>query len=144
MIRYKLTQDTRTNSKYQYKWYGRAVCTEVVDLAGMSEHMAKHNTSFTRGQIMSVLTDMTVCIKEILSESKKVKIPDLVIFYPTFHSLPADSAAEFDPRTLVENIRIGATGTGGMSAKALRDVSSIGYQPIVDKPKPPVRNSTGS
>ena len=42
--------------------------------------MSNHNTPYSKGAIMGMLTDMVGCIKELLLEGKNVKIADLAIF----------------------------------------------------------------
>ena len=74
MIRYKKYQNRiKTSSNYK-KWYARAVADETVGLDELSEHMAQHNTPYSKGCIKGVLRDMVDCIKEILLQGKNVKI----------------------------------------------------------------------
>ena len=42
--------------------------------------MSDHNSPYSAGMIKGVLTDMVVCIKELLLDGKSVKIDDLAIF----------------------------------------------------------------
>jgi hypothetical protein len=77
MILYKLRQNTNKFNELSYgKYYAVPVINETVDLDGLSEHMANHNTPFSPGAIKGMLTDMVICIKELLLDGKAVKIED--------------------------------------------------------------------
>ena len=80
MIRYILRKNTNSKSRAYNKWFAFPVIEQTVDLEALAEHMADHNTPFSKGAIKGILTDMVACIKELLLEGKNVKIADLAIF----------------------------------------------------------------
>jgi nucleoid DNA-binding protein len=49
-------------------------------MTGLAEHMANHNTPYSQGTIMGILTDMVTCIKELLLDGKSVRIDNLAVF----------------------------------------------------------------
>ena len=80
MILYVLKKNKNSKSAAYGKYFAYPVIEETVTLDGLAEHMASHNTPYSKGAIKGMLTDMVSCIKELLLEGKNVKIADLAIF----------------------------------------------------------------
>lgn len=68
-----------------------AVSTGTLDLEALAEHMAGHNTPFSKGTIYGVLKDMVACIRELCLEGKSVQIPDLASFSVKILTRAADT-----------------------------------------------------
>lgn len=116
MIRYKKYQVTGVNSPLKGLWYARPVIEETLDIDALSKHMSKHNTPFSPGVIKGVLADMVSCIKELILDSKNVKLDDLAIFsvgIVSDHGAP--SAAEFKVSENVKGLKLRARATGELS-----------------------------
>ena len=137
MIRYKKYQNRIKTSANYKKWYARAVADETIGIDELSEHMAQHNTPYSKGCIKGVLRDMVDCIKELLLEGKSVKIPDLAIFYVGIKNMPGGAETEeaFNVGENVKNVRMLARATGSLSPKKLDlDVTLKRATTIVGKP----------
>ena len=85
MLELNITKNTNTNLQANGfdpngKYYARAEVKQTYDLKKLAKHMHAHNTSFSTGLIVGVLTDMVVCIKELALEGNVVKIDDLGLF----------------------------------------------------------------
>lgn len=107
----KLYQSNRkgvTNGKY----YARATWREQYDLPKLAKHMTEHNSAFSRGQMLSVLTDIVSCIRELCLDSKKVKLDNLGFFYPSIHSMGANNIEDFSVKKHVIGVRIKFVGCG--------------------------------
>ena len=66
MIRVKLYQNKNEKNETAFKkWYPRVVNEETIGLDELSEHMASHNTPFSKGAIKGILTDAVACAKNI-------------------------------------------------------------------------------
>lgn len=62
MIRVKLYQNKNEKNETAFKkWYPRVVNEETIGLDELSEHMASHNTPFSKGAIKGILTDAANC-----------------------------------------------------------------------------------
>ena len=48
MIRYKKYQNQTKSTPLSGKWLARAVADETLDTRALAEHMAKHNTPYSR------------------------------------------------------------------------------------------------
>lgn len=92
---------SHANNGTKGKFYLRPVYDETVELDQLADHMASHNTPFSKGQLLAVLTDFVGCIKELCMDSKTVRIDGLGIFEARVRSKGAKTLKEF---TLSENI----------------------------------------
>lgn len=99
-MRYTIHQ-SKVNNGTKGKFYLRPVYDETVGLDELAEHMASHNSPFSKGQLLAILTDIVGCIKELCLESKSVRIDGLGIFEARVRSKGAKTLKEF---TLSENI----------------------------------------
>ena len=91
MILIKLAKNKNKTIKEAYgKYYARPVVTETIGIDELAEHMASHNTPFSKGAIKGLLTDMVSCVKELVLQNKAVKIDNLP-------SSPSASSTRWEP-----------------------------------------------
>ncbi len=108
------------NSAAYQKWYPRVQPEETIGLDELSEHMASHNTPFSKGAIKGILTDAVVCTKELLLLGKNVKFPDLAIFSIGL-KVKGGSATkeEWTVAKYIEGLKLRARATGELSSSNL-------------------------
>lgn len=99
-MRYTIHQ-SKVNNGTKGKFYLRPVYDETVGLDELAEHMASHNSPFSKGQLLAILTDIVGCIKELCLESKSVRIDGLGIFEARVRSKGAKARPEF---SIAENV----------------------------------------
>lgn len=81
MIRIVLYQNTNQKIAEAYgKCFPRVVSDETIGLEELATHMASHNTPYSKGAILGMLTDAAACTKELLLLGKNVKFADIAIF----------------------------------------------------------------
>ena len=81
MIRIVLYQNTNQKiAEACGKWFPRVVSYETIGLEELAAHMASHNTPYSKGAILGMLTDAAACTKELLLLGKNVKFADIAIF----------------------------------------------------------------
>lgn len=115
----KLNQNAKMPEAYG-KYYAYPVITQTVDIDGLAEHMASHNTPFSKGAIKGMITDMVSCVKELTLQGFAVKIDDLAIFSIGIRNKEgADSEKEFTIAKNIDGFRLRARGTGEFSAKTI-------------------------
>ena len=68
------------------KAYANLQLNGVIDIDALAAHMADHNSVYTKGTIVGVLTDMCHCIKEAITEGNAVQLGDLGRFAPSITS----------------------------------------------------------
>ena len=120
MILYVLKQNKNSKSAAFGKWFAYPVIEETVTLDGLAEHMSSHNTPYSKGAIMGMLTDMVSCIKELLLEGKNVKIADLAIFSLGIkNNSGAVSEDVFTVSKHIKGVKLRARATGELIAKSL-------------------------
>lgn len=125
-IFYRKYKNMNTASKAYGKWFGRAVTMgKTVTLEDLAEHMAQHNTPYSEGVIKGVLTDMVNCIRELVLESKSVKIPNLCIFSAGIKTTGANKAEDFSAATNVLSAYLKARSTGRFTREEVTKKASI-------------------
>ena len=126
MILYILKKNNNSQSKGYGKSYAYPVIEETVNLDGLAEHMSNHNTPYSKGAIKGMLTDMVVCIKELLLEGKNVKIADLAIFSLGIKNASGEEdPANFTVARNVRGVKLRARATGKLITKNLNMVASL-------------------
>ena len=114
MILIKLAKNKNKTIKEAYgKYYARPVVTETIGIDELAEHMASHNTPFSKGAIKGLLTDMVSCVKELVLQNKAVKIDNLAIFsIGIINKMGAASIKEWSLAKLHEGYRASSRATG--------------------------------
>ena len=80
----KVTENSETETAG--KMYARVSYKQTMDLHDMAQHMAEHNTAFSEGLIVGVLTDFVKCVREMVLNGNTVKVGNLAIFKATVES----------------------------------------------------------
>ena len=77
----KVTENSET--EMAGKTYARVNYKQSLTISDMARHMAEHNTVFSEGSILGVLTDFVKCVREMVLNGNTVKIANLAIFKAT-------------------------------------------------------------
>ena len=123
MLLYKVQQLNGKFTKGLY--YAVPVITQTLDLDKLAEHMANHNTPYSKGAIKGILTDMVSCVRELTMDGYAVKIPDLAIFSIGFHCSGAISEEEFSTTKNISGFHLRARGTGEFSGSSINLDASL-------------------
>ena len=76
-----LTKNTNESIQGTYgKYYPRVEYKGTMNTLELAKHIASHTTSFSKGEINGMLTDLVGCIKELCLLGYVVKIDDLGLF----------------------------------------------------------------
>ena len=110
----KVTESSETETAG--KLYARVSYKQSMDLHDMAHHMAEHNTAFSEGLIVGVLTDFVKCVREMVLNGNTVKVGNLAIFKATVESnglevlydAQSDKVASATMGTLKEGEKTGA------------------------------------
>ena len=110
----KVTESSET--EMAGKMYARVSYKQTMDLHDMAHHMAEHNTAFSEGLIVGVLTDFVKCVREMVLNGNTVKVGNLAIFKATVESnglevlydAQSDKVASATIGTLKEGDKTGA------------------------------------
>ena len=99
------------------KAYANLQQTGTVDIDELAAHINDHNSVFSKGTIVGILTELGVCMRELILQGYKVCLGTIGKFAPTISSKGAKSAKEFT----AENIeRMGINFTPGKAFENLR------------------------
>ena len=121
MILFKLFKNKNEKMEGAFgKVYARPVVTQTINLDGLAEHMAEHNTGFSPGSVKGLLTDMVRCIKELVLKGIAVKIDDLAIFSIGLRTKSgADSTDDFSVAKNIAGVKLRARATGSLTSEVL-------------------------
>lgn len=121
MIRTILYQNQNKRNTTAYKkWYPRVVIEETIGLDELAEHMANHNTPFSKGAIKGILTDAVACTRELILMGKSVKFPNLAIFSVGLKvKNGADSPEDFSVIKNVSGVKLRSRATGELTSSVL-------------------------
>ena len=117
MIELYLSKVTESSETEQAgKLYARVSYKQAMTIQDMARHMAEHNTVFSEGSILGVLTDFVKCVREMVLMGNTVKIENLAIFKATveanalevLYDAENDKVASASIGTLAEGQKTGA------------------------------------
>ena len=139
-MRFKTFQ-SKANNGTKGKYYLRPIYDETVDLNGLAAHMVSHNTPFTKGQLVAVLTDIVGCIKELCLDSKSVKIAGLGIFQARIRTNGAKTLKEFNLRENMLNLFIGCRGVDDFRSYRLETMMRLNMSEVLEAKPIPKENT---
>ena len=125
MIELYLSKVNETSETEQAgKLYARVSYKQSMTIQDMARHMAEHNTVFSEGSILGVLTDFVKCVREMVLNGNTVKIDNLAIFKATVESnaLEVLYDAENDK---VATASIGTLPDGAKTGAAVKTVKLL-------------------
>lgn len=121
MIRIVLYQNTNQKIAEAYgKWFPRVVSDETIGLEELAAHMASHNTPYSKGAILGMLTDAAACTKELLLLGKNVKFADIAIFSLGLKVKGgAPTKEDFNVAKYISGLKLRARATGELKTENL-------------------------
>ena len=125
MIELYLSKVTESSETEQAgKLYARVSYKQAMTIQDMARHMAEHNTVFSEGSILGVLTDFVKCVREMVLMGNTVKIENLAIFKATVeaNALEVLYDAEQDKVALAT---IGTLAEGQKTGAAVKTVKLL-------------------
>ena len=125
MLHYKVYQNKSKGNKAYGKWFARATVNQTIDLEKLAEHMANHNTPYSKGAIYGVLTDMVNCIRELVLDGNAVKIPNLAIFSAGLTTKGAETRETFLPSRNILSAHLRARSTGDFTRAELTSAAQM-------------------
>ena len=145
MLELNLYKNNNTSSRFYGKAYARVSYKKNMSLEDLANHMAEHNTPFSKGTIQGILKDMVGCIRELTLEGHVIKIDNLALFKCSVESNPMQRYAVAraaigptqvkDPATgemkdtgfAVKNVKLLAQATGEYVRAELNKDSTLGW-----------------
>ena len=136
MLKYQIYQSQLKDSPSFGKFYARIISDGTIDVKGLAEHMAKHNTPFSPGTITGIITDAIACIKELALDGKRITLDGLVsIGLSITHKMGAASADEFSVAKCVDKVKLVAMGVGEFSSSLLTTQAKLSESKTYQSPR---------
>lgn len=126
-----LRKNQQKDSKGYGKYYAYADNEVPIDLVGLADHMAHHNTPYSEGTIIGILRDMVKCIRELNLNGQPVKIDGLAIFsthienkggWPTLADVNLSMGGEGDN---IQALRLCAQASGEFTKAELTKYGTV-------------------
>ena len=125
MIELYLSKVTENSESEQAgKLYARVSYKQAMDIHDMAHHMAEHNTAFSEGLIVGVLTDFVKCTREMVLSGNTVKVGNLAIFKATVEANALDTLYDAE-QDKVASATIGTLAEGQKTGPAVRVVKLL-------------------
>lgn len=106
----------------------RTVVYSRYRLDDIIEHMAGHNSPYSRGVISGVLKDMVACIRELLLSGHSVTIDDLVSFTFQVRGCSVEKPDDWTPQ-LVKGLKLVTRGVGSLTPRRVKLDRVLQYVP---------------
>ena len=125
MLELYLSKVTETSETEQAgKLYARVSYKQSMGIKEMAHHMAEHNTAFSEGLIVGVLTDFVRCTREMILQGNTVKIDNLAIIKATVQANGLETL--YDAQTdKVASATIGVLKQGEKTGAAVKVVKLL-------------------
>ena len=125
MIELYLSKVTENSESEQAgKLYARVSYKQAMDIHDMAHHMAEHNTAFSEGLIVGVLTDFVKCTREMVLSGNTVKVGNLAIFKATVEANALDTLYDAE-QDKAASATIGTLAEGQKTGPAVRVVKLL-------------------
>ena len=105
MLKYRLVVNNNDKQNTYGMFYARAVIEETVDIEYLAEKI-EENVSVKRADVLAVLSELSVVLKDALQQSKRVKIPYLGAFKLSLSSAAAADKESFNVREHIKGVRV--------------------------------------
>ena len=110
-VRVNLRKNNNEKSDQFGRYYPSIDRRHTLSLRGLSKHISDHGSIYTRDVVEGVLTKLTQCIPELLSQGIPVKLDGLGTFYPTIEAVNGgiesiEAAKEVSAASVVEGVHV--------------------------------------
>ena len=129
-VRVNLRKNNNEKSDQFGRYYPSIDRRHTLSLRGLSKHISDHGSIYTRDVVEGVLTKLTQCIPELLSQGIPVKLDGLGTFYPTIEAVNGgiesiEAAKEVSAASVVEGVHVRFTPENAeldrITSKAFKD-----------------------
>ena len=125
-LKYRLVQNQNEHQPEAYKkWYIRAVQDRTLSFDDFVQHMADHNSPYSRGVIHGVLIDMLACLQELILDGKSVRLGALGLISLGISSKGVASVKDASVSEQVKGVHLLVRNTKTWSNAELRKLCKI-------------------
>lgn len=135
-VKFKINQDTRSQSKTKGKFYARAVVCDVADLESISKEI-EENTSAKQADVYAVLRELVNVMARQMRNGDRVVLGGFGSFKVGLKTKPADSVDKFNVAKNIVGTRINfqpeTHWKGADRARTRAFLSGIDFKPYEPK-----------
>ena len=104
-LNYQKYQNKNEQSTAYQKWYGRAVIKETVGIETMAERI-EQNCTAKRADVLAVLSELGVVVKDLLQDGNRVHLPYLGYFKLGLSTTGAESPEKFTANSNIKGVHV--------------------------------------
>ena len=140
-INLRMNKNDKSAATYG-KYYPEVDVQKTLSLRGFAQHMVNHGSKWNRGDLESMLFQVTECLPELLAQGVPVQLGNLGTFYPTAQVKKGAGVASIsdmdglDPNDIVQGIRIrflpDCTDLDNLCGPAFKKACALELRNIVD------------
>jgi len=138
---YRKYQDQSSNEAKNGKWYGRVVISETVEIEQLAAKM-QDNCTVKRADILAVLSELGPTMRDLLQDSKRVRIPYLGAFKLGISTIGAESEEKFTNQN-VKGVHVLFQPSSHKLANGNRVKDFVDDCSVMELPKKKVAQNTG-
>ena len=116
MVKYRLVVNNNDKQNTYGMFYAKAVTDETVGIEYLAAKI-EQNVSCKRSDVLAVLSELSVVLKDALQDSKRVVIPYLGSFKVTLRSAAAADKESFNVREHIKGVNIRFLAEGHVDNK---------------------------
>ena len=128
-LRIILRQNKNENNRGYGKWYAELMDRESITTRALAKHICGHGSPYTEDVIIGVLSALSRCIPELVSEGTGVKLDGLGQFYPSLETTGADTPSKFSIQENVKGVHLrflpDSSKLDNMTSREFRDKCSL-------------------
>lgn len=133
-VHYRLYQNNNPKSDKFKKWYGRSVVLDTVDTDQLAD-IIEANCTVKRADILAVLSELVVTMKNELQNSKRVKLDRFGSFKLGITTVASDTAKSFNVGQNVKGLHVIfqpelKIGKNGSRVKAFLEGCKVAELPV--------------
>ena len=88
------------NAEEGKKAYAKLQLTGVVSITELAEHITDHNSVYSKGTIVGILTELSVCMRELILQGYKIDLGDIGTFAPSISSTGIEKKEDFSAQNI--------------------------------------------
>ena len=125
-ITYRLRQDNRQVTKYPGKWFAHSVNLRTVDTDEVAR-IIERNCPVKRSDVLAVITELGDVMRQLLSESHRVRLKGIGSFMTSIQGTPCDHPSQYSPK-YIRGVKLNFTADKEMEFDNVR-YEALPYNP---------------
>lgn len=117
-------------------WYSHVKYEkQIMDIDDLAQHMADHNTPYSKGVIRGILTDFVYCVREQALLGRRIRIDGLALFKLAVSTKGAETFQTAKQRSMIKRVMLKIFPNGEFTSAELAS-TPIEWMDVYDPTAP--------